>query len=329
MRTAILFLCLLSCNVLGAVTWITNTVGPSKTYSKLSDWEAGRNSNLTLGDGTNEVAECYTMNDTTAVTVDGWTTASGKGILIYTPTTQRHDGKWKTSAYVMTATLQLNEDFVTVHGLQISNTVASGNGAAFKIWSVINADSDIRIGYCIFRGNISGTGQGFGYFNYDSDAVVKIYNCIAYDFINGTVGCEAFDLRSNEKLWNTTVSNCYKGFVRVAGSPCSTNCISQGGTDGYISMNGDYNVSDIASDPPGANSRVGAVTFVGAYDFHLSASDTVARGYGLDVSGGGIFSDDIDGVTRSGTWDIGADQYVAAGGSSKPPNTYLLKGLLR
>jgi hypothetical protein len=50
-------------------------------------------------------------------------------------------------------------------------------------------------------------------------------------------------------------------------------------------------------------------------DFHLNASDTVAKNKGTDLSGDSYlpFSDDIDGQTRSGTWDIGADEYVAAG----------------
>jgi hypothetical protein len=48
------------------------------------------------------------------------------------------------------------------------------------------------------------------------------------------------------------------------------------------------------------------------YDFHLSASDpnNVAIDAATDLSSDAInaFSTDIDGQTRSGSWDIGADE---------------------
>ena len=47
-----------------------------------------------------------------------------------------------------------------------------------------------------------------------------------------------------------------------------------------------------------------------AYDFHLHSSDTTAKDAGTDLSG--TFTDDIDGDTRSGTWDIGADESQAS-----------------
>jgi hypothetical protein len=50
-------------------------------------------------------------------------------------------------------------------------------------------------------------------------------------------------------------------------------------------------------------------TTAGSEDFHLVASDTDAIGKGADLSG--TFTTDIDGTTRTGTWDIGADEYVA------------------
>jgi hypothetical protein len=50
--------------------------------------------------------------------------------------------------------------------------------------------------------------------------------------------------------------------------------------------------------------------FVGGTDYHLDATDTWARDQGADLSGdaGLPFSDDIDGETRSGSWDIGSDE---------------------
>ena len=44
--------------------------------------------------------------------------------------------------------------------------------------------------------------------------------------------------------------------------------------------------------------------------YHLDATDTGAIDQGTDLSA--IFTDDIDGGTRSGTWDIGCDECISA-----------------
>lgn len=62
-------------------------------------------------------------------------------------------------------------------------------------------------------------------------------------------------------------------------------------------------------------------TFVGAPDYHLAAGDTGAKDLGKDLGVVGLYahSDDIDGDTRSGTWDIGFDEYIAPGGAVLTP----------
>ena len=47
-------------------------------------------------------------------------------------------------------------------------------------------------------------------------------------------------------------------------------------------------------------------------DFHLSPTDTIARGAGINLSADSnlAFSNDIDGLWRGSIWDIGADQAV-------------------
>ncbi len=83
------------------------------------------------------------------------------------------------------------------------------------------------------------------------------------------------------------------------------------------------NCSDIASDAPTPGAVTGSVLFVnaGAGDFHLQAGDTVALGAGLDLSVDPVFpfTLDIDGQTRPGTWDLGADEYVSPDGGYPRP----------
>ena len=61
-------------------------------------------------------------------------------------------------------------------------------------------------------------------------------------------------------------------------------------------------------------------TFVDAtnYDYHLTSTDTGAIDDGTNLSGDATypFSTDGDTNTRSGTWDVGADEYAAGGPSA-------------
>lgn len=69
------------------------------------------------------------------------------------------------------------------------------------------------------------------------------------------------------------------------------------------------------------NGKTGNPTFVntGTGDYHLSASDTVARGAGVDLTATySWLTIDKDGVARpnGASWDLGAYQYDAGGGGS-------------
>jgi hypothetical protein len=59
------------------------------------------------------------------------------------------------------------------------------------------------------------------------------------------------------------------------------------------------------------------------FDFHLSASDTLLRGQGANLSS--YFSIDKDNNARpaTGAWDLGPYQYGSTGGTGGPPSTYL------
>jgi len=59
------------------------------------------------------------------------------------------------------------------------------------------------------------------------------------------------------------------------------------------------------------------------FNFHLGNSDTGAKGYGVSDPGSGLFSDDIDGETRSGSWDIGADDYQSGAAAAAITGTII------
>lgn len=156
-------------------------------------------------------------------------------------------------------------------------------------------------------------------YNYPIVDSASAYNSVAYDK-TGSKGSSAFQASiSGSFEWiNCTAIGKASGFYSGFSNATAKNCAAQGNTDGFAGTfvsGSDYNASDLVSDAPGAHSVTGTVQFKDAAnkDFHLAATDTVARGAGVNLTSSGITTD-IDGETRPATdaWDIGADQYTAA-----------------
>jgi len=75
----------------------------------------------------------------------------------------------------------------------------------------------------------------------------------------------------------------------------------------------DYNATNLSSlgYTASAHDRVSQTfSFVSSTDHALTGADTGAKGYGASDPGSGLFSDDINGTTRTGSWDIGAFEYT-------------------
>jgi len=299
------------------------TTGANRAYASLNEWEAARIVG-TLADVEEVICE-GSAADTTMVTVSGTTTSAANYILIRTDPAGRHDGKWNTSAYRLTpsagftAALILTEDHVRVQGLQIENTSTDSFSEGVS-WS---GAGDLYVEKNIIRNVGAGTDKK-GVDVSDSSAttaVARIYNNIIYGF-NGADAHAYFDdygpvlshVYNNTVHGNTT--GIYVGNFH-ANEQCNLkNNLCNGNTTDYnvnaeelISSN---NISEDATSPDTAY-RNKAVTFVDetGKDFHLDGGDTNAKDAGADLSG--EFTDDIDYDTRSGTWDIGADEDVGGG----------------
>ena len=86
---------------------------------------------------------------------------------------------------------------------------------------------------------------------------------------------------------------------------------------GTLHADSNYNASTDAT-APGANSRISQTfTYENAVglDYHLDSIDAGAKDFGTDLSGDATYpiTLDVDGTTRSGSWDIGADELVTSG----------------
>jgi len=278
-----------------------------------------------LGDdpiAVSDISGTWSSADNTAVTIDGWTTSATNYIKIYTTGDARHAGVWDDTKYRLSissnsGTLVINSSNVKIEGLQIEiSTGAYDNRIGIFLGN--NATYAEISKNIIKNGNTSTTGRrgisviGIGPF--------YVWDNIIYESLSIAV---YVDTASGKfYFYNNTVINSNMCIRSEGGTDIvAKNNITQSCTDGYVGIfdsSSDYNISDIVADAPGANSlNSTTVSFVsttsGSEDLHLSPSDTSAKDAGTDLIADAnlAFTTDIDGDTRSGSWDIGADEYVA------------------
>jgi hypothetical protein len=298
--------------------------GANCAYQSLSIWENARNRDLTSGSGDDTIEEviCDTDGtaDTTKLTITGWTTSSTNYITIKTNPSNKHAGVWDTSKYHMIFSpstqyyggFSIDVDYVYVDGLQLKLTpTASQDQYTINTYGTrVGADSEQAISNCILWGvpNDSSANRRGIYGNRTNGNLI-VRNCIIYGYsYSGNTSNSAvatYNLTATVmKAYNCTFVDCYYGVDDRGGSTTTAkNC-------GASNCTTPFNNVDTTSD-----NSTSTPTFVGAPNYHLQSGDTTWQDQGADVSGeNGGYTDDIDGDTRTGTWDIGADEYVAPSG---------------
>ncbi len=271
--------------------------------------------------------------DTVAPAVLGHSTTAANTITIQVDQADRHYGVWDDTKYHMEFVnkggIGLNDEFVNVYGVQF-RTVSTTDAGHTMDCHPSTSESVQKIAYCIFKGEISA----------DTDMVAihsgttgtqYSWNNIVYGYRNGTADlCIAFTAYRPTYLYNNTVYDCRTGVYAptytdrahlVNNLFVSVTNVSMG-FNGGLASDSDYNATDSASmglsvtGGGGSHNKTSISTtnlFIDAAatprNLHLTANGTadVVRA-ALSDPGAGLFADDIDGVTRTGAWDKGADQ---------------------
>jgi hypothetical protein len=307
------------------------TVGPGKDYSSLSAAEAGEQGDLVALDRQLDI-ECYAFQDTSQVIIDGWTTDATRYIRIYAKAGERHAGVWNTSKYYLELSvsnssggvLRIRDEYTRLEYLQVRNT----NGSPTQFNSTIYDDDggNVTVDGCITRGGHAGIDLAT-----NGTKVNTARNCIAYGGVRGGIG---LNTAGNRVDWlNCTLIGTSYGLQNQASGTyaLAKNVYAHGGTAGFVSTGSDTDggvftkTNCMSSDTSATNNTNGGgatnctnnvahstVNFVsvtsGSEDYHLVSGSALIDA-GTDLSG--TFTKDIDGDTRSGTWDVGADEFVA------------------
>jgi hypothetical protein len=272
------------------------------------------------GDGwfTVEIDGTWSTADTTAITIHNYTTTTNDYINIYTTAAARHRGVWSTSYYRLVPTGNVHTILNYVLDLKITGLQIYNEGSGFwHFASVASGTLNLTLDKNIMHGTAASTGALV--IDTSSAGNAYIFNNILYGNGGSTsYGSDFRNLTTTVYCYNNTFYNFHIGINTDGTTIIAKNNISYNNSHDFI---GTFNATstnnlslDTTAPPFNTYYTEKTLTFTsvsaGTEDFHLASTDTDAIDKGVDLSG--TFTDDIDGVTRSGTWDIGADEYVAA-----------------
>ncbi len=328
-KTLLIFLLLaLSAQAVEKLRTVKQNLGD---YTTLESCMNANESDITAGAGTTFVASIegtWSVDDNTFVSIDGWVTDATYFVTAVTDSDSRHDGKWKTTAYILYLNTSFGqcisntEEYTVLEGLQVHSEATFQARQAIESTSsnITISHSIIRCSGAIANNAIESTSGTSG--------VKKVSNTLIYDCPG--VGIYLWSADSAAFVYSNTVENCGTGAQTGNNDMIAKGNIIKGcptpGTGSFDSAS-DYNASDSSTVfTDNTNDRTG-VTFIfvdsTGNDFHLAAGDTAALNHGVDLSGDAnlAVTDDIDGDSRpqGASTDIGIDERLVAAGVAPSP----------
>lgn len=273
--------------------------------------------------------------DTSVPDFTGFTTDATRYLEMTVEAGSRHSGTWATNKYRIEnsgydAALRIREPHVRVSYLQIEQKMTSAGGGTPAAGIELNFSDNnghVSIDNTIVKYTGDYTNQGargitlVPYFGNNTNVIIR--NSLIYDFTynlflttntnddiyvyNNTV-MDAVTGNFEYRLYGTGATFTMKNNI-VQGS--ATNYNSDGSSGATFTHNN--NLSEDASSPDAAyQSSVVVFEDESGNNFHLATGDTEAKDSAANLSAVTEgFTIDVDGETRTGTWDIGFDEYTA------------------
>ncbi len=271
----------------------------------------------------------WTQPDGEPLDLSGWTTDAAHYIRIYTMPEARHNGT-PGSGYRLEVSdpssrpLYSDVAYFRIEGLEIYNNSTYDGHVIYLRPDTDPAVGEIHLSHNLIHGN--GTSSGSGIYNYSCQGLLKIWNNILYDVANPGYTAGIQTGTGTAYIHNNTVVDLIAGFgIRTGGQVVAKNNLIDAPNDDFYGSfypGSDFNASSDDSAPGFFSRRNQSFSFANrpGHDYHLAPDDTGARNHGEDLSADPHLAvlDDIDGLVRSGGWDIGADE-EATGADIVPP----------
>lgn len=344
----------------------TKTIGTTgRDYSTITAWEADLDNGAIYSASDDAVGECY--NDSAfdeSVTINGGGTIGLTSVELTVESGERHDGTAGTGARVVRTSgssfvlTHATTTFVNLYRWLEINLNGTGNGGVKQAsgsntaHTVIcgrmlihnnggNSESGVRIASsramtvqncmifnCLHTTATTGARAGI----YASDDQAHAYNCTIHDIrrTNASGGTCHGILSANASAGPTFKNNIVTDIDSVVGGHLCYSLHASNTRSNNLS-------SDTSADGTGSlTSKTSANQFVsntrGSEDLHLkSGADAIDAGTDLGTTPTGV-NVDIDGYDRDAggvTWDMGAHEFIAAGGGWRPFNEKSLRRKLR
>jgi len=299
-------------------TW---TYSMARAFPTLQDWENARQGDL-VGENRREVGVAYKDSAfTSGVVISGSTTDESRFLTLTVAARNRHSGIAGSGALVdglnaPSGEVLVDDDFTVVEWLEVKR-VRGGTVAGVRV----RDSQNVRLAYLLVHDNRLGvrlSGSGGKSFTIQNSFVYK-------NDLDGIEGDEVSDSVTVENC--TLLGNGQRGVDHAAGTFFSvTNTIAVANSTGDFNIPGGLLSYSLSSDgtatgagplpfriptdnpnPPAGDWVVFRSLLAGTEDLHLqlvAENDAVDSGITLSPR----FWDDVDGVSRTGPWDRGADE---------------------
>jgi len=258
-----------------------------------------------------------------------------------------HAGIWSTSKYRLTSTGDSVISFTTsssrldwrLENIQIANL---GTGNFRRVLNIDKHPGEVYLIGNIIRADVSGSAYSYNAcLKFDQSTAANkitsaylinnvIYNCWSQcvDW-NSTSTAGASLIAYNNTMYNCGEAGESQGFFTITcsdeigtvklknnilSSPRNGSAYARNGTC-YSLTTGNNISSDDSSPDTSYRSKTISFTDAANGDFHTSDTDSVGQGADLSGDATYAFSTDFERQSRSGTWDIGADENAVTGPS--------------